>query len=110
MFILFGFGKRTVKDLGETGKVRCGRCGNVRPWQYKKVTTWFTLFFVPVIPYKNLYVKECPICRAALEVDKNEIDGSGPNNVNDIHENDGRTEVQRNYLRQMEELKNNKEE
>lgn len=110
MFVLFGFGKRTTKELGETSKIRCGRCGNVRPWQYKKYTTWFTLFFVPVIPYQNQYVKECPICKAALKVDKDEASGKIESIDGGIPETDGLTEVQRNYRKQMEDFKKSKED
>jgi len=98
MFFIFGFGKQTVKELGTTEKIRCQNCGNVREWQYRKVTTWFSLFFIPVIPYKTTYIKSCPICKAALEVTKEEaINHTVVSNLDD-----GLTDVQRNYREQMD--------
>lgn len=109
MFIIFGFGKKTVKEMGSTGTVQCGHCSNVREWQYKKVTTWFTLFFIPLIPYKMTYIKECPICHMAYQVDKEEVLGEevGGSSHNSDHSSDAHlTEVQRNYREQMASLKN----
>lgn len=108
MFIMFGWGKVTTKEVGSAGKVRCGRCGNVREWPYKKYTTWFTLFFIPIIPYKNILVKECPICKGAIVVDKEETspkEGTFSNNSAD----DGLTDVQRNYRKAMEEHRESKD-
>ena len=99
MFFIFGFGKTTTRTVGVVGKVRCSNCSNVREWDYKKVTTWFTLFFIPIIPYKVIYVKECPICNAAFIVDKNEtVDHS--NMFQSDHDIE-LTEVQKNYREQM---------
>lgn len=100
--IIFGWGKRTFKELGTTERVQCGRCNNVRPWKYKKMTTWFTLFFIPVIPYEMKYFKECPICKEAVLVNRAEAMGSEDKQG---QANDGLTDVQRNYLKQMKELK-----
>ncbi|MCH4888494.1 zinc-ribbon domain-containing protein [Acidaminobacter sp. JC074] len=98
MFFIFGFGKQTVKELGTSEKIRCQNCGNVRPWEYKKIRSWFSLFFIPVIPYKTVYIKSCPVCKTGLKVDKEEAVNhmQGP----DIH--DGLTDVQRNYREQMD--------
>jgi hypothetical protein len=118
MFLLFGLGKQTIKEMGNTDSIQCGRCNNVNPWKYRKYSTWFTLFFIPVIPYKNMYVKECPICKAAVKVDKDEAMGNVIDSPSDIAAddsvdttpNDGLTEVQRNYRIQMDASKKANEE
>lgn len=109
MFILFGWGKRTIKELGSTEKHRCGHCGNIREWTYKKYTTWFTLFFIPVIPYKSVYVKECPICHGALIIGKEDINSGEEIRTHENKPSDGLTDVQRNYLREMNEMKEGSE-
>lgn len=120
MFFIFGFGKRTTKDMGTAGKVRCSNCGNIREWRNVKVTTWFSLFFIPVIPYKAVYLKECPVCKGVVLLNKEDI----VENSNNTSQNTGSrktsstskteslknselTDVQRNYRENMEAVKKN---
>ncbi|MCA9383005.1 zinc-ribbon domain-containing protein [Candidatus Dojkabacteria bacterium] len=70
MPIIFGWGKKKIEELGEINARKCGRCGNEKPWRIIKVTIWFTLFFIPVFPYKTHYLLSCPICGDALEMEK----------------------------------------
>jgi len=60
--IVFGWRARN-KVLG-TGVFHCPREGGDRPYEHKQARRWFTLFFVPVIPLKELgdFV-ECTSCR-----------------------------------------------
>ncbi|MCI8565780.1 MAG: zinc-ribbon domain-containing protein [Lachnospiraceae bacterium] len=67
MLILFGT-RRTEKQLTAGNEYRCPRCGNVRHWPVVQYTSWFSLFFVPLIPYRKKYYEMCPICRAGREV------------------------------------------
>ena len=73
MFIIWGFGHTTTKNYGFTSAVNCGRCNNSEPRTALKVTTWFTLFFIPVIPYNTQYLLVCPICGQAEELTKEEF-------------------------------------
>ena len=61
-FFIVGFGKTTIDDLGSAGVRLCPRCGNRREWRSLRVRTWFTLFFIPLIPYRTRFVALCPIC------------------------------------------------
>jgi hypothetical protein len=74
MFFVFGFGKQTVKEYGKTPEQHCPRCEKMAPLIFAKVTTWFTLFFIPIIPYKTRFLLICPICNAVKEVPKEEMD------------------------------------
>ncbi len=105
MIIFFGWGKQTVKELGTTDKIRCGHCGNVREWEYKKITTWFTLFFIPVIPYKIDYIKQCRICNVAARIDKEEASPGDSGSISSKDEDSGLTDVQKNYRDEMAALK-----
>lgn len=71
MFVLFGF-KTTQKVIAEEGKIRCGRCNNISNWMVLKVTNWFSLFFIPIIPLSTHYYEQCPICRGVTEISKQE--------------------------------------
>jgi len=62
MFFIFGWGKQTVKNHGPVFKSRCDRCNNEDLWQLYTRRTWFTLFFLPVIPYSTEHLLVCPVC------------------------------------------------
>lgn len=62
MFIFFGWGKQTIKKHGPVFKNHCDRCNNEELWQLYTRKTWFTLFFIPVIPYSTEYIVACPVC------------------------------------------------
>lgn len=69
MFILFGWGKRTFDHLGSAGTHLCPNCSNLAQWSFVRIRTWFALFFIPVFPYKTLYMNMCPVCKHGLETD-----------------------------------------
>ncbi|HMK92319.1 MAG TPA: zinc-ribbon domain-containing protein [Thermoleophilia bacterium] len=69
MFIIFGFGRRTIRVLGFTGVRLCPNCRNSSQWKVLLIRTWFTLFFVPVIPYESRHVAMCPVCSRGVQVD-----------------------------------------
>lgn len=62
MFIIFGVGSR--KSTIKTGTFHCPRCNCDRSYTHKKVTRYFTLFFIPLIPLNDLgdFV-ECHACK-----------------------------------------------
>lgn len=110
--IIFGWGKRTVKNFGLSEEQYCNHCNNRRKWEYRRYITWGTLFFIPVIPYEFLYVKACPICGVYETVSKDDFDevmvtptgNRTSHNDSSEGQNDGLTETQRNYRKQMEEF------
>ena len=89
-----------------------------------KLTTWFTLFFIPIIPYKRQYLLVCPICGQAQQVTREEFDslaaGAVENNQSPLGQpalssDDlkyaGKTPTQIAFLKHMESvnMKNNPE-
>jgi hypothetical protein len=74
MFVIFGFGRRRTRDHGPVVACTCPHCHNVVSLSLLHVTTWFTLFFIPVIPYSSKRFLVCSICRFARPVTK----GNGP--------------------------------
>ncbi|OQA15195.1 MAG: hypothetical protein BWY64_02966 [bacterium ADurb.Bin363] len=62
MFVIFGWGRQTIKKHGPVFRSRCDRCNNEEMWQLYTRRTWFTLFFIPVIPYSTEHLLICPVC------------------------------------------------
>lgn len=72
MFI-FGWGHQTIKQIGAVFKNLCSHCHNEEYWILTRITTWFTFFFIPVIPYSVRYFLSCPICKYGLTLDDKQI-------------------------------------
>ncbi len=66
--IIFGYHGGRRKDLGEALPMRCPRCNNATFYRYMTVTSWFSLFFIPILPLKRRDYLVCPICTRALEL------------------------------------------
>jgi hypothetical protein len=66
--IIFGYHGGKRKDLGEALPMRCPRCNNTTVYRWMAVTSWFSLFFIPVLPLKRRDYLVCPICTRALEL------------------------------------------
>ena len=60
--IIFGWGHQKIKDYGPTIKRRCDHCNNEDYWNLTSISTWFTLFFIPVFPYSVKRFLTCPVC------------------------------------------------
>lgn len=61
-----------INKIGETKKYECGRCHNVEKWDVYEKRTWFSLFFLPVIPLHTTYFEQCPICHGFNELSKDD--------------------------------------
>lgn len=120
MFIIYGFGKTTTKDFGCLPTDHCTNCNNQIQKRLIRVRTWFTLFFIPIIPYRTRYFLICPICRKGEALNKGQFleyaqgfsTGSetqtesrehNPPSSNAESKYAGKNETQINFLKQMEE-------
>lgn len=73
--IIFGFGDRKVELLGSMGGVMdCPRCNNSSEWPIHRERSYFSLFFIPLIPYKTRFLLSCPVCRETREISAEEKD------------------------------------
>jgi hypothetical protein len=68
MLILFGFRSRR-KSLGTTFML-CSRCQRPCAHAIARMQRWFTLFFIPVIPFKTTYFTSCAMCGSAFKIDR----------------------------------------
>lgn len=70
MFVIFGWGHTTNKVHGPAELHNCARCHNEQYWILQKSTEWFTLFFIPIIPYSTKHFEFCPICQNVVHLTK----------------------------------------
>ena len=63
-----------VKDLGEDRPVLCERCHNQVGYRFLEIRRWFTLFFIPVIPFSREHALVCPICGLSYSLPKDAFD------------------------------------
>jgi hypothetical protein len=78
MPVIFGWGRKTVKQIGVVFKKLCNHCHNEEYWVLTKITTWFSLFFVPIIPYSTKYFLSCPVCKYGLDLNQKQIEEIRP--------------------------------
>ena len=74
MFFIFGWGRQTRKDFGPTLPIKCGNCNNSGFHRLLHVRKWFTLFFVPVIPYESHHFLLCDVCSRGFELHGPQVD------------------------------------
>lgn len=60
--LIFGWGKRTSKIVGQSPEQTCQICGRANRFNLVEIRTWFSLFFIPVIPYETKRFAACPNC------------------------------------------------
>jgi len=49
-------------------KTQCPNCHQIAHWNILRVLRFFTLFFIPLIPYRMQYFMICPSCDAAVKI------------------------------------------
>lgn len=74
MLLIIGFGRRKKKDHGEVAQVKCPRCFNTVVYRYIHTRTWFTLYFIPILPYRSERRLECPICSHGMKIRRDEVE------------------------------------
>ena len=74
MFLIFGFGHQTNNTSQLKEFQHCYHCNNNVQWVLNKRTSWFTLFFIPIFPFKISYELFCPICRNTIILSKREYE------------------------------------
>lgn len=92
MFIIIGFGRRKKKDFGEITQVRCPRCHNDVLYHLTRTRTWFTLYFIPILPYRTQHRLECPICSHGIRVFRDGIEALRQGELNIINDLEQLTE------------------
>ncbi len=67
MFIMIIFGTRGIRSTIKEGQFNCPQCEQSMPYRHRKVTKFFTLYFIPIIPLGSAgeYV-ECGSCKGTF--------------------------------------------
>jgi hypothetical protein len=68
VFLIFGI-KRMAKRLA-TVFALCGHCATPAAQVVGSRSTWFSLFFIPVIPLGSKYFSTCTLCGTTTSLDK----------------------------------------
>jgi hypothetical protein len=68
VFVIFGI-KRLRKRLA-TVFALCGQCNTPAAQVIVRASTWFSLFFVPVIPLGSKYISTCTYCGNSMKLEK----------------------------------------
>jgi hypothetical protein len=68
MLIIFGI-KRLVHRLA-TVFALCSQCGSPAAQVIVRTSTWFSLFFIPLVPLGTKYSSTCTFCGVATRLDK----------------------------------------
>lgn len=113
---IFGLSHRKVKKYGPKKSYHCNSCTNIKNWELVEISYWFTLFFIPLIPYERKYLLVCPVCNNSMNLTfekfmkyKNNEFISDPNNTSSDEVYYGKTEIQINFLKQMREFEEERE-
>lgn len=70
MFILWG-GKYMISNKGQTrDRILCPRCHNNLNFIIRSKIKWFTIYFVPLFPYRFQKEIICPYCGRNIFVSK----------------------------------------
>jgi zinc-ribbon family len=72
MIIIFGL-RRMLARLG-TVFVMCASCGSPAAHAIVRTRRWFTLFFVPVIPFSTKFLTTCALCGHVTQITKEGAD------------------------------------
>ena len=121
--LIWGWGRVTKRIVGQAFQRTCKYCNRTEIWQLYVMRTWFTLFFIPIIPYKKKYCVGCPNCGSYIELTEqqfeemklgiitatNNTSNTSGNTVEDSLKYAGKTEAQINYLKQMDEYNKRQE-
>lgn len=73
MFFLFGWGRQSRKNYGPTLPLKCPNCHNDVFLHLLHSRTWFSLFFVPVLPYDSEYWLLCNICSRGFQLHGHQV-------------------------------------
>ena len=71
--MIFGWGFRTKRIIGPLGPYTCDICNWSGHFSLVRVITWFTLFFIPVLPYSTNYLVLCPNCQNGAEIERKKV-------------------------------------
>ncbi len=76
--IIFGRWKQFKKLFWPVEKLHCDNCNNDDYFLLERISTWFTLFFIPIFPYEVVYFFYCPVCQHWFKITAQQAKGLIP--------------------------------
>lgn len=73
MLVIWGF-RWLKRVVDQVGPYNCDRCQYFGMWTAIRMSRFFTLFFIPVIPIRREYSLICPVCSRQAVIDKAQYD------------------------------------
>ncbi len=73
MIIQFGWNKKIIKNLGEVKDQQCGNCHQTAIGQLNTVTSYITVYMIPILPTDIKYLYFCPICKHGIILEASKI-------------------------------------
>ena len=70
MAIIWGYRRGAARDLGPALAIRCSTCAELEFWHLHRSVTWFTIFFIPLIPLLRQHSLLCPKCGNGMELER----------------------------------------
>src|SRR5437762_10250151 len=70
MAIIWGYRRGAARDLGPALAIRCSTCAELEFWHLHRSVTWFTIFFIPLIPLLRQHFLLCPKCGNGMELER----------------------------------------
>src|SRR5438552_17516393 len=70
MAIIWGSRRGAARDLGPALAIRCSTCAELEFWHLQRSVTWFTIFFIPLIPLLRQHFLLCPKCGIGMELER----------------------------------------
>ncbi|MBD7910732.1 MULTISPECIES: zinc-ribbon domain-containing protein [Clostridium] len=115
--LIWGWGRVTKRSIGPVFQQTCSYCNTTSIWKLYVIRTWFTLFFIPIIPYSKRYCVACPSCGSYIKLNKQQFQemklaidtATNSRNIEDNLKYQGKTETQISYLKEMEKLNDKKD-
>ena len=69
MFSLILMGSHGRASTVSTGQFYCPRCQALRPYEHKRLSRYFTLYFIPLFPIEKLgEFVECGVCHTPFDL------------------------------------------
>jgi len=66
--IIYGARDFRIKKGTSTQPLYCSNCHNNTHWELANIWSWFTLFFIPILPYWRKQVITCPVCNYGVKI------------------------------------------
>jgi len=66
------FGCHKTRNVEATVARECEKCGRTEMFRLERIRTWFSLFFIPLIPCDTQYWLLCAECRSGQRISAEE--------------------------------------